>query len=1116
MPSRCPDPQQLNDLIAGQLDPADWDRLSRHVDDCPSCQARVEAIDATPLPHLAVEVATAAAAEPTSSAFAGEAECRAVLERLEATDPVSFGRAGRAGEDSGRPTHAGHYELRDEVGRGGMGVVYRAWDARLNRLVAVKMIRRDVLPTAEDVRRFRGEAAAAAGLDHPNIVPIYEVGGDDAAPFFAMALVEGQTLGELVAEGPLPPNVAAAHIRAVALAVAYAHERGIVHRDLKPANLLLDSGGIPRVSDFGLAKRTEMASDLTGTGLILGTPSFMPPEQAHGDSQQIGPRSDLYALGATLYCLVTGRPPFQAASKLEVLRQVIERDPVPPRQLNRAVPRDLETIILKCLEKNPAQRYHDAGELADDLGRCLEGRPIQARPVGVVGTLARSVRRKPLVAALAFSLAVVAVGGLAGILWQWREADLRARAERWERYRAEMRAASSLIEAVNVAPARAALEHAPSEHRGWEWRYLNRQLDLASRTLSGHTGAVFRAVFSPDGSRLVTSSGDASVLVWNVSSGQRLATLVGPGKNTHLIHFMDSEHLLGAAEDHTLRLWDLTRPPGQQSTTLFGPEPINPWTSLSGNGKFLATWHSDGSARIRNATTSSLVATLEKGGPFASCLAVSHDGTLVAGGIEDGSILLRGTDGSSRKLAGDVCPAHSLAFHPSGRWLVAGFVYPADTVVLYDLTTNQRVFTSKGHGNEVSLVRFSPDGSTIASASIDQSARLWDVPSGRLRAVLRGHNAPLTDLAFSPDGTRLVTTAQDEVPRLWDTATGELVAALGGHTGMIHSASFSPDGRLIATASADQTVRLWDTAALERNGILRGHESFAYSVAWTADNQRLLSCGWDRTVRLWDPSAERELARRSFSTIIVPVLTLSRDGRQLAVVHDDNKIDVLASDLQGPAITLGQPTNFWRRKPTLAFDPDGTHLFAGSENAAYRWDLQTRTREAFACSSPSWHAAVALSPDGRTLASGGEDGHIDLYEVSTRQHRATLRGHGSLVTSLAFSPDGVLLASASEDATARIWDVPTQTERAVMSHGSIVHGLAFSPDHTRLATACGDNTIGIWDLAHFVRLIELRGHRAYVHAVAFSPDGSRLASASGDHTVRIWNTQPHQAAGPQP
>ena len=358
----------------------------------------------------------------------------------------------------------GQYELLEEIARGGMGVVYKARQSGVNRVVALKMTLAGQFVGDEECQRFLAEAEAAGQLDHPNIVPIYEVGEHEGQPFFSMGFVEGVSLKHTLATGPLLPRQASELLKKIAEAVQYAHEKGIVHRDLKPANVLLDTSGQPRVTDFGLAKRTTADSELTATGQVLGTPSYMPPEQAAG-KPEITPAADIYSLGAMLYCLLTGRPPFQAASVMDTLKQVLEKDPVPPRQLNGAIPVDLETICLKCLSKEPARRYASAGEFAEELQRFLDGRPIIARRVGSAERLWRWCRRNPGSAALVAMSVVVSVLGV--VAWRFHEiaSQKQAIADLQEFY-------------LQVSQAQ---EASAGRETGWSWRALDALKRAAGR-----------------------------------------------------------------------------------------------------------------------------------------------------------------------------------------------------------------------------------------------------------------------------------------------------------------------------------------------------------------------------------------------------------------------------------------------------------------------------------------------------------------------------------------------------------------------------------------------------------------------------------------------------------
>jgi tRNA A-37 threonylcarbamoyl transferase component Bud32 len=436
-------------------------------------------------------------------------------------------------------------EVLVELGRGGAGVVFQARQHRPQRLVALKILRNDA--GREEQARFRAEAEAAARLQHPAIVPIYEVGEHDGQPFFSMEFVEGGSLSRHLADGPWTARRAAELVETVARAVQHAHEGNILHRDLKPANILLDGAGQPRIADFGLAKCLDADVHHTHTGQVLGTPSYMAPEQAQGN-RDVGPAVDVYALGAILYELLVGRPPFRAATPVETLVQVVHTEPIPPRRLNSAVPRDLETISLKCLEKGPGFRYASAQALADDLRRFLDGRATVARPLSAPARLWRWARRRPSTAALALALLLVTVLGVLTAGWQWREALASARAEATARQDAEAQArseanarrqverllAGALVDqATNHADAgdvalglhefMEALEHAagdPDLERvcrcnlaSWFDRVVRERAALK------HSDWIWEVAFSSDGRYVATASKDRSARVWDASTG---------------------------------------------------------------------------------------------------------------------------------------------------------------------------------------------------------------------------------------------------------------------------------------------------------------------------------------------------------------------------------------------------------------------------------------------------------------------------------------------------------------------------------------------------------------------------------------------------------------------
>ena len=485
----------------------------------------------------------------------------------------------------------GDYEIIREIARGGMGVVFQARQVSLNRPVALKMILAGQLATDTDVKRFYTEAEAAAGLDHPGIVPIFEVGQHDGQHFFSMGFVEGQSLADRLAGGVLPPREATELVRRITKAVQFAHERGVIHRDLKPANILLDQNGNPRITDFGLAKKVAGDSALTGSGQIMGTPSYMPPEQAGGKRGDVGPAADIYSLGATLYALVAGRPPFQAATAMDTVIQVLSDEPMPPRRLNASIPRNLETICLKCLQKDPARRYSSAAALAEDLRRFLAGEPIAARPVTAWERAVKWARRRPATAALLGLVALVSALGLGGVLWQWRaavrardlaeqrriEAENAAESEKmakieaqrqqlraeWLLYASKITLAQRELEASNVDAAAAVLKSTRPDFRSWEFDYLQTQSQANSIVCK----APSIDAISRDGKRLASSDyrlGGWGVTVWDMETGKLLISLKHSGPVRALAFSADGTRLACGGEiankrdkPADLKVWDL-------------------------------------------------------------------------------------------------------------------------------------------------------------------------------------------------------------------------------------------------------------------------------------------------------------------------------------------------------------------------------------------------------------------------------------------------------------------------------------------------------------------------------------------------------------------------------
>ncbi len=1021
---------------------------------------------------------------------------------MDSADDAPAVSADAVQEAPGRYTHVAHYA------EGGMGRILLVHDAYLGRSVALKElippeVRANTTNAALGVRqsdamaaRFLQEARITGQLEHPSIVPIHELGRRaDGTLYYTMKLVKGKTLGDALRERTtlrgrleLLPNFVD-----LCQAVAYAHSRGVIHRDIKPANVMIGDFGETVVLDWGLAKTKNMkahpaegmddgdgppeagAAGKTMYGRAVGTPQYMSPEQAKGQLEKIDERSDVYSLGAVLYQILTGVPPFSGDNTRDIMDRVIRSQPAPPARLVADTPPELAGICEKALRKPPEERYQSAAELAEDVQRFITGRLVLAYVYSPREILARYYRRHRAVINIAAAAALLLVALLsytyastvrarnrehtlrvATEAARENEAQSRAEAERTT-YITQLALMQEHIQSQDYATANRIAREVDPKQRNWEWGFLLNRANPELLTVTTSQPMVASVTVSPDATLVASVASPGPVQLWDMETGALKATCEGdvPPFGAPCEFSPDGKALVWAGQDGAVRVWETAS--GKLVHTLRGHVRAISSAQFSPDGREIVTASADGTARFWDSQTGTATATLDANmGPLSKALS-SPGGEAVVIIAESGQIKTVEREGLAERFT---FTGEDAVFSADGTLLA---VSRDDTIHLLDAQSDSVRQQFKGVGR-IFRMRLGGKGNTLLAAFRDGNARLWDTRSGELICVYP-HGSPLLDTAFARGDTVVVTCGFSNDFAAWETETGDLLNRMSGRGRTLNNVSFSHDGRRMVNACSEGSFQIWDP--LHQRG------------------RRLLSHG--------EPS--------------FPNFAVSEQADKITVYRSELGMDIKSIEgLEPNLIFLTNPI-FTKGYNCIAFSPDGKSIALISDCFTPTiWDIglnkiiQLHGHDAAVNS-------VSFSNSGQQVITASNDNTARIWDINTGRIITVFQGHGAGVKFATFSPDDQLILTGSDDGTAAIWDAHTTESIMILrGHEQMVTSGVFSTDGTRVFTGSSDGTIRSWNTEDGRELHVIHGHNGPIIILTPTFHDRLLLSSSWDGTSRLWDT----------